>query len=879
TDVSGTAWGTPILADSGASSGTSGLHTSQAIVSGYPAIVYYDSVNADLLYKRATNAAGTAWGTPITLDSTGSVGDYPSLQIVQGNPAVSYRDITNGDLKYLRATNAEGTAWSSPVVIDSAGNVGSFTCLRVVVGQPAVSYYDSTNADLKYVRASNGTGSAWGTPVTVATTGNVGQYTSMQIVAGWPAIACYDVSNIQLLYVAANDSTGSIWGTPVVADRLNASIYNGVPGIWQLLESGSQQRLNAIWTSDGNQFWTVGNSGTIRRGAGPSSSISWTPQVSGTTAHLRAIWGTGNSDVWVVGDGGTILRWNGVSWSTQASGTIADLRSIWGTNSSNVYVVASNSLRRWNGSSWLTETLPSLPGSWRAIHGVDATHIWAVGDAPSIVFWNGSTWQSQTFFSPGAFTCVWAADASNVWVLGSSGGGVYWNGSTWTSKSVSATGTPTFIWGRNATSIHAVTDRGEYVSNNGGSGGGNWFATSMQNLPLTGITGNTGNVLMVGDRTSTGENPSLQVVGGRPAVSCRALVVGNYTLRYLRSADANGTAWEAAVTLDTQSSHLATFDSSLQIIAGRPAISYERRGILRFVRATDLVGATWGSSLAIDSIGRVGSYNSMVSLPTGAGISYHDITKGNLKYAVLTFEPEIAIEQPTLTVIPNGGSRDFGPVNVGSATSLTFTVRNSGIDELILTGNPRVSLSGLDATAFAVTSQPATIIGPGSATSTFTIQFSPVSAGLMNATLLIENTDADESSTSIGISGRGTITQQSWRQIWFGTTSNSGDAADTYDFDKDGLVNLIEYAFGLNPTNSSSNQLPVGDKTAYNFTVSFAQPPSVTGITYGAEWSPDLSSGSWLSVSDTGTGLNHVFSIPVGVHEHLFIRLVVTVTP
>jgi len=41
---------------------------------------------------------------------------------------------------------------------------------------------------------------------------------------------------------------------------------------------------------------------------------------------------------------------------------------------------------------------------------------------------------------------------------------------------------------------------------------------------------------------------------------------------------------------------------------------------------------------------------------------------------------------------------------------------------------------------------------------------------------------------------------ESWRDFWFGQTANSGDAADDFDFDKDGMVNLLERAFGSNPT-------------------------------------------------------------------------------
>jgi hypothetical protein len=41
---------------------------------------------------------------------------------------------------------------------------------------------------------------------------------------------------------------------------------------------------------------------------------------------------------------------------------------------------------------------------------------------------------------------------------------------------------------------------------------------------------------------------------------------------------------------------------------------------------------------------------------------------------------------------------------------------------------------------------------------------------------------------------------EQWRLFWFGQTENSGFAADDFDVEPDGLVNLLERAFGTNPT-------------------------------------------------------------------------------
>ncbi len=64
-------------------------------------MAFHDATRTNLLFVRATDASGTSYGTPVTVDSVGSVGTYISMQIVNGNPAISYFDGTNSDLKYI----------------------------------------------------------------------------------------------------------------------------------------------------------------------------------------------------------------------------------------------------------------------------------------------------------------------------------------------------------------------------------------------------------------------------------------------------------------------------------------------------------------------------------------------------------------------------------------------------------------------------------------------------------------------------------------------------------------------------------------------------------------------------------------------------------
>lgn len=119
--------------------------------------------------------------------------------------------------------------------------------------------------------------------------------------------------------------------------------------------------------------------------------------------------------------------------------------------------------------------------------------------------------------------------------------------------------------------------------------------------------------------------------------------------------------------------------------------------------------------------------------------------------------------------------------------------------------------------------------------------------------------------------------QESWRQTWFGTTGNSGDAADNFDYDNDGIANLLEYALGLNPTVNSAHLLPTAQLAGGNLEMSFNQPADVTGVTYGAEWSTTLAPLDWHPITDSDPSpTGHTFSVPMSSNTRLFMRLRVT---
>ncbi|MCP5544581.1 MAG: choice-of-anchor D domain-containing protein [Akkermansiaceae bacterium] len=114
--------------------------------------------------------------------------------------------------------------------------------------------------------------------------------------------------------------------------------------------------------------------------------------------------------------------------------------------------------------------------------------------------------------------------------------------------------------------------------------------------------------------------------------------------------------------------------------------------------------------------------------------------------------PEIVVEQPAGTNVADGGSVSFGSVNVGSSSTLTFTIKNTG--DADLTGLA-ITKSGADSADFTVTGPVATTVTGPSGSTTFTVQFTPSANRAHAASIAIANNDSDENPFNISLSGTG----------------------------------------------------------------------------------------------------------------------------
>jgi hypothetical protein len=261
-DINGTLFGAPVTVDSQADlPGNLGLYTSLELVSGSPAISYYDSAGKNLKYIRSNNINGSTWSGAIIIDNYGDIGKYSSLKIINNRPSISYYDQTNGNLKFIRANDIVGSSWQSPLILDSIGDVGLYTSMNVINSFPAISYYDLTNGKLKYIYCTDTDGLLWSSPLTVDFSTNVGEFTSLSIVNNFPAISYYDITNGNLKYIRANDLIGSSWGTPIIVDNVNnvgkyscLLVTNGFPSIVYYDQTNSNLKYIRATNSNGSSW-------------------------------------------------------------------------------------------------------------------------------------------------------------------------------------------------------------------------------------------------------------------------------------------------------------------------------------------------------------------------------------------------------------------------------------------------------------------------------------------------------------------------------------------------------------------------------------------------------------------------------------------------
>ncbi|MFN0075854.1 MAG: esterase-like activity of phytase family protein [Prosthecobacter sp.] len=264
--------------------------------------------------------------------------------------------------------------------------------------------------------------------------------------------------------------------------------------------------------------------------------------------------------------------------------------------------------------------------------------------------------------------------------------------------------------------------------------------------------------------------------------------------------------------------------------------------------------STFGGK-AMNSSGSLTTYNADIAMDSMV-----------LAYRVRLAAPTLTVASQTpVANIPDNSAtaHDFGSTAISGQTTQSFTITNASLSR---SDSLSAAITGADAASYAITAQPTTQLS-ANGTSTLSIRFSPTSAGVKNASVVVTIVIEGMTTThTFPITGTGASPSEisTWRQTYFGESNNTGNAADTFDADGDGIVNLLEFALNTVPTDASNAQgigaLPTGlmaDSDSLltdRFAITFRIPsPSRSAITLIVQVSDNLT--TWTDVaSKVSTG-------------------------
>ncbi|NIT39210.1 MAG: hypothetical protein GTN50_09075 [Candidatus Latescibacteria bacterium] len=262
--------------------------------------------------------------------------------------------------------------------------------------------------------------------------------------------------------------------------------------------------IRALWGTANDDVFISHGFGEILHFNGQE----WQEMNSNTSMPLYGMWGAAPDDIYAVGSNEKIIHFDGNEWSSISGGLPRYSEFVCGLNRNNIYLGSSSAVFRYDGSHF--EELPNVLGRlqsfdvwgtspshlisvgangkvfhydgirWdradvptdrtlRAVFGVGADAVWAVGDGKMCIYYDGNQWIAlyEDIGSNETFNDVWAASRNSVFIVGSSGTLARFGGGVWTFFNSGTNQNLQRVWGTSPSNVYAVGDGGAILHFNG----------------------------------------------------------------------------------------------------------------------------------------------------------------------------------------------------------------------------------------------------------------------------------------------------------------------------------------------------------------------------------------------------------------------------
>jgi len=253
---------------------------------------------------------------------------------------------------------------------------------------------------------------------------------------------------------AAND----LWATTE-----NQTLLHFTGSSWSEVPSGINA-IRAIVGASANDAWLVGDYMTAlgggavlnRRGHWHTSVAPPANSLNAASIHGQRLWAAGNVGHFDPSSDGGV-------WSMEKRGS-DPYYGVYAAADDDVYFVGKNFAQHWNGLSWQT-AFSGTAQTLRAIWGLNASEIWAVGDLGTVVRFTGGQGTKQTIGTSARLNGVWGRSANDVWLVGASGTIQHWVGAAFETVNaplssvelIGVSGTATTLYLLGATRLYQLT--------------------------------------------------------------------------------------------------------------------------------------------------------------------------------------------------------------------------------------------------------------------------------------------------------------------------------------------------------------------------------------------------------------------------------------
>jgi hypothetical protein len=241
--------------------------------------------------------------------------------------------------------------------------------------------------------------------------------------------------------------------------------------------------------------------------------------------------------------------------------------------------------------------------------------------------------------------------------------------------------------------------------------------------------------------------------------------------------------------------------------------------------------------------------------PTSAGAITGTLTvqgDGGSLPAVVNLSATGVTSQPQLRITPSSFS--FGNVAVGTTDSQTIQLSNTGTAALTVS---QVSVAG---SAFSTSGLTLPLTFSPGQTSTFNVQFSPVSAGSASGSLTITS-NAPGSPVTMALAGTGMATTLTLRlssnSLSFGNVNTGSSATQTETVTNTGnaTVQITQISISGSGYSLTGAGTPVGLSAGQALTFSIIFSPTNAGSATGTVTVTSNATGSPASIALSGTGV------------------------